>query len=114
MAKLLSGLCPSRLLNSSGLFLALAFGVLILAACDTAEERAEGHYQTGLGLLEEGDVDRALIEFRNVFKLDGFHREARLGFARIEEDRGNLQGAYGHYLLLIERYPEDLQALSSR
>ena len=109
MAKLLSGLCPSRLLNSSGLFLALAFGVLILAACDTAEERAEGHYQTGLGLLEEGDVDRALIEFRNVFNLNPNHRGARVAYAEAQRDRGLIREAYGQYLRLVEQLPDDLE-----
>ena len=54
----------------------LSFG--LLSACDSAEERAEEHYQKGLALIEEGEVDRALVEFRNVFKLDGYHEGARL------------------------------------
>ena len=33
-------------------FILTAF--LTLAACDSAEERAEAHYQSGLELLEEG------------------------------------------------------------
>lgn len=81
--------------------------VLFLAACDTAEERAEGHYQSGLELLADGDVDRALIEFRNVFKLDGLHREARLTYAEVMRDQGEFQEAYSHYLLLSEQYPDD-------
>ena len=47
--------------------------VATLAACEGSEERAERHFQSGLALLEEGDVERALIEFRNVFDLDGSH-----------------------------------------
>ena len=88
-------------------FLALATAGL-LSFCDTAEERADGHFQSGLELLEEGDVDRALVEFRNVFKLDGTHREARLRYAEAERARGNIREAYGQYLRLVEQYPDSL------
>lgn len=88
-------------------FLALATAGL-LSFCDTAEERAEAHFQSGMELLEQGDVDRALVEFRNVFKLDGQHREARLQYAEAERARGNIREAYGQYLRLVEQYPDSL------
>lgn len=84
-------------------------GPLLLAACDTAEERAQKHYEKGMALLEDGDIERALVEFRNVFKLDGFHKEARLAYAGVEERRGNLSTAFGQYLRLVEQYPENLE-----
>ena len=86
-------------------FLALATAGL-LSFCDTAEERAEAHYQSGLELLQEGDVNRALVEFRNVFQLDGQHREARLRYAEAVREQGNLREAYGHYRRLVEQYPD--------
>ena len=61
-----------RLLLSALLLVA----ALTVSACDSAKDRAENHYQSGLELLAAGDVDRALVEFRNVFKLDGLHRDA--------------------------------------
>ena len=88
-------------------FLALATAGL-LSFCDTAEERAEARYQSGLELLEAGDVDRALIEFRNVFRLDGAHREARRHYAEAVHARGNLREAYGQYRRLVEQYPDSL------
>lgn len=81
-----------------------------LAACDTAEERAEGHFQEGIKLLEAGDVDRALVEFRNVFKLNGRHREARLAYANAQRERGVFREAFGQYLRLVEQYPNDFEA----
>jgi len=80
----------------------------MMSFCDTAEERAEEHFKSGRELLEEGDVDRALVEFRNVFKLDGMHREARLAYAEAERARGNFREAYGQYLRLVEQYPDSL------
>ena len=41
---------------------------LALAACETSDEKAEGFYQAGLELLAAGDVERAIVSFRNVFR----------------------------------------------
>lgn len=83
----------------------LSFG---LAACDSSETRAEKHFQTALALIEEGDFERAVVEFRNVFELNGKHKEAREAYAKLQRDRGNLEEAYSQYLRLIEQYPDDL------
>ena len=81
---------------------------LALSACDSAETRAEKHFQTALALIDAGDIDRAIVEFRNVFDLNGRHREARQAYAKLQQGRGNLEEAYGQYLRLIEQYPDDL------
>ena len=81
---------------------------LALSACDSAETRAEKHFQTALALIEAGDFDRAIVEFRNVFDLNGRHREGRQAYARLQQRRGNLKEAYSQYLRLIEQYPDDL------
>lgn len=88
-----------------GLVLIAAMGAM--AACDTAEERAEGHYQKSLELIEAGDTERALVELRNVFKLNGLHREARLTYAEVMRNSGDFAEAFRHYLLLAEQYPND-------
>lgn len=86
----------------------VAFG---LSACKTAEERAEEHYQSALTLAAEEDYDRAMVALRNVFELDGNHREARRMMADILlNERGNRQQAYRQYLRLAEQYPDDLEA----
>ena len=97
-------------MNRSVLFTLLFCGFLGLAACESSEERAEQHFQDGVALLETGDVDRALVEFRNVFRLNGQHKEARRLYAQAEVDRGNLQSGYSQYLRLIEQYPDDIAA----
>ena len=83
---------------------------LALAGCDTAEERAEAHYQRGMALLASGDADRALVEFRNVFKLDGAHIPARLAYAKVERDRGETREAIGQYLRVADQDPANLEA----
>ncbi|MCC0062815.1 MAG: tetratricopeptide repeat protein [Defluviimonas sp.] len=93
--------------------LVLALALTALAGCDSAEERAEKYYQSGMHYLEAGDIDRALVEFRNVFKLNGEHKEARRAYAEAERGRGNLREAFAQYLRLVEQYPDDLPALTA-
>jgi tetratricopeptide (TPR) repeat protein len=92
---------------------ALLTAAIMVSACDNAEERAERHFQSGMEYLESGDIERALVEFRNVFKLNGTHREARLVYARVERDRGRPREAYSQYLRLVEQYPDDLEGLTA-
>lgn len=86
---------------------------LTVSACESPQKRAEIYFQSGMQYLQAGDVDRALVEFRNVFKFDGTHREARLAYADAERKRGNLKEAYSQYLRLIEQYPDDLVGLKA-
>lgn len=84
--------------------------LLVLAACESSEERAQAHFEEGAALLEAGDVDRAIVEFRNVFRLEGTHREARRLIAEAEIQRGDVAAGYGQYLRLVEQYPDDIDA----
>ena len=79
---------------------------LALAGCETSEEKAERYYLSGMELLAAGDDDRALVEFRNVFQYNGFHKEARRAYADTVLKRGDVKEAYGQYLRLIEQYPD--------
>jgi predicted Zn-dependent protease len=88
------------------LTVALLVSTLALSACQSSEERAEDHYQSALALLAAGDADRALVELRNVFELNGFHKEARLLYAETVLARGDINDAYGQFLRLIEQYPD--------
>lgn len=92
--------------------LALATGAfLFLASCDSVEERAEEHYQSGLALLESGDVDRAVLEFRNAFRLDPTHIESYRSLGRVMLDEKNdKRRAYRQFLRVAEQLPDDLEA----
>ncbi len=79
---------------------------LALAGCESAEEKAERYYLSGMELLAAGDEERALVEFRNVFKYNGFHKEARKVYADTVLKQGKVQEAYSQYLRLIEQYPD--------
>ena len=96
-------------LRSLGLIAVFLSTTLLLAACESAEQRAQKHFESGIALLEEGDVARAFVEFRNVLKLDPRHKEARLEFARSQIAQGNTKPAYRQYLKLVEYYPDNLE-----
>ncbi|MEL6516378.1 MAG: tetratricopeptide repeat protein [Pseudomonadota bacterium] len=91
------------------LLLPLVLSLALLAACDSSEERAEAHFQSGIELFEAGDVDRALVELRNVLSLDARHMEARKLFADIIRDRGKWGEAYRNYTTLVEMYPSETE-----
>lgn len=80
-----------------------------LAACKSDEERAADYFASAQELSAVGDVDRALVELRNVFDYDGYHKEARLLFADLLLSRGEIDGAYRQYLRLIEQYPDTVE-----
>ncbi|MFQ5622455.1 MAG: tetratricopeptide repeat protein [Paracoccaceae bacterium] len=87
----------------------LALG-LFLAACDTAEERAQAHYERAKTLLAEGEVQKAIVEFRNVFKLNGKLVAARMDFADLMLEQGQPGKAIAHYNLIVELEPRNLDA----
>jgi tetratricopeptide (TPR) repeat protein len=92
-----------------GLWLSVAiFG---LVACESSRDKAARHLASALQLVEKGDGDRALVEFRNVFQLDPENIEARRDFADFLVTRGDLGGAYGQYQAVIDRAPGDQAAL---
>lgn len=88
----------------------LVSSTLFLSGCDSAEERAEKHFQSAAALISEGDVDRAIVELRNAINLDGGHMEARRTLAELQLKQGNRQGAYRQYLRLAETFPDDLDS----
>jgi tetratricopeptide (TPR) repeat protein len=83
--------------------------VIGLAACQSAEERAEEHYQSALELLEEGDLERATVEFRNVFELNPTHVEARRTYALALREAGQFEQAFSQFLRLVEQRPNDVE-----
>lgn len=84
--------------------------LLFLSACQDSEEQAAAYYSSGMELLEQGDPARAAVEFRNVFRYDGTHRDARLQLAEILVAAGDVGEGYGQYLRLVEQYPDDAEA----
>ncbi|MDP5360057.1 MAG: tetratricopeptide repeat protein, partial [Paracoccaceae bacterium] len=90
--------------------------VVVAALCLTvtgcyksSEERAAEHFESGLKLVENGDLPRAMVEFRNTLKYDEDNLEAFRQMARAHLALDEIPAAYGAYLRVVEQAPEDVE-----
>ena len=63
---------------------------LALAACKSDAERADAYFQSGMELLQAGDTDRAIVEFRNVFEFEPNHLETRMAMGNLFLEQNEL------------------------
>ena len=89
----------------------LLSATLALSACQSSEEKAEDHFTSARALAEAGDPDRAIVELRNVFEFDPDHREARLYFADLLLQQGEVSASYAQYQILVEQHPDATEGL---
>lgn len=85
--------------------------ILLLTACDSVEERAQGHYENAIALLESKDPKKAALEFRNAIELNNDFVEARYELAKLQEEDRNLSNALQNYLKIIDIDPNHVGAL---
>lgn len=100
-------------MRRGGATLLLVMALSLLPGCESSKDKAARHLQAALELVQKGDAERATVEFRNVFKLDPENHEARMAFAKLLHDRGNLPDAYAQYQHVIDKQPRDEEALSA-
>lgn len=89
---------------------ALFIAMGTIAACKSTEERAEAFFVSGMELVEAGDPQRAIVEFRNVFQLVPNHEGAMRATAFASYDLKRYRDAYGSFLRLSEQSPDDAEA----
>ncbi len=75
------------ILARSGKALFAVVLLVLLAACSSPEQRAQSHYERGLELLEEKNLAKAEIEFKNAVQLNNNLAGAWFGLAEIAEQR---------------------------
>lgn len=83
---------------------------ILLTGCGGKEERKNSHLERGIELFEEGNYQKARLEFRNVLQIDGKHIEARYRLGRTEENDQNWQAAFENYSAALELDPEHVDA----
>jgi cellulose synthase operon protein C len=81
--------------------------ILLLAACGSAEDRAQGHYERGAKLLAQQDFVRASIEFRNAVRLKKNLVAAWRGLAQIEERNRNWGALNATLRTIVDLDPKD-------
>src|SRR6056297_1100578 len=90
--------------------IAAAVLFVLLAGCDSVEERAQRHYEKALELIERGQAGKAIIELRNAIDLNDQFAPARFEIAKLHEMERNISGAIGNYLKAIEINPHHVEA----
>lgn len=98
-------------------FRARAFSVVLAAAvgttlvgCDSAEERAQAHLESGLALMEEGKPFQAQLEFRNAIKLQPENVTARYELVKFYKDTNNINGAVNELRAILGQQPDHIDA----
>ena len=87
-------------------FVLAAVASVFLTACDSAEERAEQYYQSGLSLLQAGKKAQASVEFLNALQYMPAHDGARRGYADALLAEGKTGDAYVQYVRYVEYHPD--------
>jgi tetratricopeptide (TPR) repeat protein len=89
---------------------ALALAFLLVAGCDSAEDRAQSFYKHGLELVAKGEPVKAGLEFRNAIKLDSNLVDALFALGKTEEQQGHFDSAARIYLSVAEKDDKHVEA----
>ena len=80
----------------------LVTAALALAACESSDERAQGHLEKALALLEDDNKVEAELELLNALKFNKNLPRAHQELGEIYLGQGTAQTAVGHFLRVIE------------
>jgi len=88
----------------------LLLAMLLLAGCESKEERAQRYYEHGMQLLAQHDDAKAVIEFRNALQLNKTMIGAWRSLADIEERNKNWTSLSEIQRTVVELDPNDVNA----
>jgi len=77
-----------------------------LSGCGGAHARFASHFERGKQYLQQGNLDKADIEFRNALQIESRHPDALFFGGRVAEQKGNLRGAVSFYQAAIDARPD--------
>ena len=97
-------------MSVKNLFLVVA--LVALAACGGAEGRKSAYLKKGQEFFEAGSYEKARVEFKNVLQIDPKDIQGRFMLAQTLEKLGDIRGAAGFYLAVIEADPSHRESLS--
>lgn len=94
----------------------VAATVLVLAGtlsgCGGAEERKAKYFDRGMTLFDEGNFEKARLEFKNALQIDPKDLEARFMLGRALNEEQEYQRAAGHFLAVLQENPDHPGALA--
>lgn len=94
---------------------ALAFAVTLVAslslvACGDLEERKAKYMERALAYEQQGELEKARVNLRNVLKMDREDVPARLVIARVLEKLQRWPNAAKHYQVVLQLEPDNADA----
>lgn len=96
---------------SRPLWLALTLSATLgLAACSGSEERQASYLTRAQEFYEEGNLEKARIEVKNVLQINANNAEARFLLASLEERERNWQQMFGNLNAAVEADPKMTKA----
>lgn len=84
--------------------------MFVLAACGSAADRAQSHYERGMKLLAQQDYSRAALEFRNAVRFRKDFVEAWKGLSQIEERNRNWSALAATLRTIMELDAKDVES----
>ena len=84
--------------------------LLFVAACSSPEEVIQSHYENGMELLEENDLVKASIEFRNALQIDDTFVPAWYGMSLVEDQNKEWVKVVGLLNKVVELEPTHIEA----
>lgn len=85
--------------------------LVTLQACSKKEEKVQNYLESGKSLYQQGNYDKARIEFKNVIQLDGKQADAFYHLALIDEKTQNWQGMFANLMQVASLDPKNIDAL---
>jgi len=82
---------------------------ILLAACESPEERAQGYVEQAETLLAEDNLIKAELEAKNALQIQPKNADARMVLAQIAETRGDIGELAGHLRAAVEARPDYLE-----
>ena len=80
------------------LLLATALLTVTLMGCDSPEEKHEKYMGRGNALYEQGEYDKARVEYKNAARIKPSDAEVRYRLGLIDEAQGRLREAFSQYI----------------
>lgn len=91
--------------------LIFVFLLVLAQGCSKSEDKVKDYLASGKALYQQGNFDKAKIEFKNVIQLDAKHADAYYYLALMDEKNQDWQGMYSNLTQVAKLDPKNNDAL---
>lgn len=93
-----------------GVWICILSGSLAIAGCEDSKDRSRAHYEKGLKFVEQNELVKAKLEFKNALKLDKDSMPALYALGRAESAERNYVSAVRIFLGVAETDVKHVEA----